>query len=200
MLLSRTTTTTTTPPMKPDADLTKPKRGGHIPAIGGAQGAGGDVQGDVLPPRREARSPRGVSRDSGVAGDFQEPSVYVYIAGPYTGVHHDWRSYFEIDRNINRALEAAAALAQAGIGFFCPHAHSAHFEVIRPEVKAPYWYALDIHFMRSCDALLLLVNWQHSKGSLEEKRLMEKWGRPVFESVDSVIAWAKGEGVQESSK
>ena len=117
---------------------------------------------------------------------------YVYIAGPYTGLHYDHRSYFEIDRNIMRALEAAAALARAGIGFFCPHGHSAHFEVVTPEVGPAFWYELDIHFMKACDALLLLPNWEASKGSVKEKQLMEEWGKPIFYTLDEAIEWALG--------
>lgn len=116
---------------------------------------------------------------------------YIYIAGPYTGLHHDYRSFFEIDRNIMRATEAAAILAREGVGFFNPHGHSAHFETIVPEATKDYWYELDIHFMGACDAILMLPNWQNSKGSLEEKRVMEEWGKPVFYDLDDAVAWAK---------
>ena len=116
---------------------------------------------------------------------------YIYIAGPYTGEFHDHRSYWEIERNINRSLEAATALAKAGVGFFSPHGHSAHFEVIAPEVEPNYWYELDAHFMQMCDAILLLPGWERSKGSLEEKRIMESWGKQVLYSLESAIRWTQ---------
>lgn len=116
---------------------------------------------------------------------------YVYVAGPYTGKTHNWQSYYEIDRNIRVAEEMAARLADLGIGFFCPHKHSEHFEVIVPDVGPDFWYELDIHFMKSCDAILMLPNWENSKGSLKEKRIMEELGRPVFyELNDDLVEWA----------
>ena len=112
---------------------------------------------------------------------------YVYIAGPYTAPN-----YFAIERNINAAAEVAAFLAESGVGFFCPHLHSAHFEVITPDVPPVYWYDLDIHFMEKCDAIYLLPGWQRSVGTLREKALMEEWGRPVFESLYVLKEWLDG--------
>lgn len=121
---------------------------------------------------------------------------YIYIAGPYMGParHHDWRDYSIIDRNIAQARDAFVALAQAGIGAFCPHLHSAHFEVIAPDVGPAYWYELDFRFLRACDALYLLPGWQESTGSLAEKAMAEfELHIPVFEDIDQAIAWAQGQ-------
>lgn len=115
---------------------------------------------------------------------------YIYIAGPYTGKTHDHLSYFEIDRNIQQAVEAAAQLALHGIPFFCPHQHSAHFEVIVPSVQPDFWYNLDVHFLEKCDAILLLPRWQESRGAQAEKLLAESRGMPVLYSVEEAIEWA----------
>ena len=115
---------------------------------------------------------------------------FIYVAGPYTGKTHDHLSYFQIDQNIMRAVEAAAQLALSGVPFFCPHQHSAHFEVITPAVAPTFWYDLDVHFMEACDAILLLPGWQESKGSLNEKKLAEERGIPVLYSVEEAIEWA----------
>lgn len=112
---------------------------------------------------------------------------FVYIAGPYTGDTHDYRSYFQIDRHILAAVEMAAVLSRLGYGFFNPHQHSAHFEVIVPEVPADYWYALDFHFLEHCDALLLLPGWEKSRGARAEKELAASLGIPHFHSVEELL-------------
>lgn len=117
---------------------------------------------------------------------------YVYIAGPYRGKTHDFRSYFEINRNIVQAEEAFAALAQAGIGAFCPHTHSAHFEIKAPDAPPEYWYELDVHFLDACDAILMLDRWEESTGSKKEREYMLLRNKPVLYSVDEALDWAYG--------
>ena len=99
----------------------------------------------------------------------------VYISGPYTGA-----DYLDIDRNIAKAREAAAWLAKHGVGFFCPHLHSAHFEAITPTVPASFWYELDIRFLYGCGALVLLDGWASSAGAAKEKAIAEKYEIPIF--------------------
>jgi hypothetical protein len=122
---------------------------------------------------------------------------FIYIAGPYTGVTHDYRSYFQIARHILDATETAARLARLGYGFFNPHQHSAHFEVIVPEVSPYYWYALDFHFLERCDALLLLPDWEKSKGARAEKELAESLSIPVFYTVEELEAALPPNGEKE---
>lgn len=116
---------------------------------------------------------------------------YVYIAGPYTGPTHDHRSYYAIDDHIRQAAAAAKMFAEAGVGYFCPHLHSAHFEVIAPEVSPQFWYELDIHFMEKCGAIVMLDGWEGSSGSKKEIALMREWERPVFFDVANAIEWAR---------
>lgn len=117
---------------------------------------------------------------------------FVYIAGPYMGtaLHHDHRSYSEIDRNIAQARDALASLAQAGVGAFCPHTHSAHFESIVPDVPPSYWYELDIYFLQHCDAILMLPRWEESTGARKEKGIAEAMLMPVFYTLEEAIEWA----------
>src|SRR5262245_38181154 len=92
----------------------------------------------------------------------------IYLAGPYRGKTHDYRSYFDIGRNILAAAEVAARLANQGIGYLCPHLNSAHFEVITPGVTPQYWYELDLKLMAACDAIFLLPGWEKSNGAWAE--------------------------------
>jgi nucleoside 2-deoxyribosyltransferase len=117
---------------------------------------------------------------------------FIYIAGAYRGVTHDYRSYFEIEENINVAKQAAAQLADAGVGFFCPHTHCEHFEVVTPDVSPEFWYELDLRFLEACDAIYLLPSWARSKGAQREKRVAEELRKPVFFHLDDAIKWAQG--------
>lgn len=112
----------------------------------------------------------------------------VYIAGPYTGPKHNPNDYLAIDRNIARAREAAAELAQANIAFFCPHTHSAHFQAITPSVPPEFWYELDILFLRQATHVLLLEGWASSRGTLREVDLAHELRIPVFESISNLLS------------
>jgi nucleoside 2-deoxyribosyltransferase len=100
----------------------------------------------------------------------------IYIAGPYG----DKGGYLAIDANIAKAREAAAWCAERGIGYFCPHLNSAHFEAITPDVPVSYWYELDIELLRKCDAILMLDGWRQSTGSKAEKAEACRLDMPVF--------------------
>ncbi len=119
--------------------------------------------------------------------------TYVYVAGPYmdSGKLHDFRGYHEIDRNISRAREAAAFLANNGIPYFCPHLNSAHFEVIAPDVKPEYWYQMDIELLKPASAVLLLEGWEKSSGTLKEIATAHELRIPVFYSDerDKLVKW-----------
>ena len=113
--------------------------------------------------------------------------MIVYIAGPYMGKTHDYRSYAQIDANINNARMAAAELAQAGIKFFCPHTHSAHFEVIAPDAPPEYWYDLDMHFLQVCDTILMLPGSENSHGARMKLDHARAKGMQVFYNVQGLI-------------
>lgn len=123
--------------------------------------------------------------EEGKVQDMSRRRTYVYVAGPYTGQHtHDHHSYFAIHQNIANAHEAGLQLARLGYGYFCPHTHSAHNEVIAPDIPFTYWYELDLHFLRACDAMLVLPG--ESRGVELEKQQCAAWGIPVFSSIEDL--------------
>ena len=105
---------------------------------------------------------------------------FVYIAGPYSGKTHDYRSYNEIDINIARAREAGKFLAMNGVPFYCPHANTAHFEVIVPDLSVEYWYEMDNVFVDLSSAVFLVEGWQESDGTQAEMLRATAAGTPVF--------------------
>jgi len=108
----------------------------------------------------------------------------VFIAGPYG----DSSGYLNIDRNIARAREAAAALAEEGYGYYCPHLNSVHFEVIVDDVPVGFWYAMDLRFLENADAILMLEGWESSEGACQERIAALDLGIPVYYSVPELAA------------
>lgn len=115
----------------------------------------------------------------------------VFIAGPYFSGGDPER----IEYNIRYAEQYEIALANRGIGFFCPHKHTEHFEI---KAKAPeqFYYELDMAFLeRACDALLAIPGWENSPGARREVAYARERGIPVFypvscEDLDEVERWA----------
>lgn len=119
----------------------------------------------------------------------------VYIAGPYGNPK---TGYHKIDRNIAQAREAADWLANlGGIGYFCPHLNSAHFEVIAPDVDNDYWLEMDKEILRRCDAILMIQDWNISKGAMAELDLAQDLGLRCFfcpldkQLANEILEWSR---------
>lgn len=104
--------------------------------------------------------------------------MYVYISGRYG----DADGYAVIHDRINRAREAAAACARAGIPFFCPHLNSAHFEQVTPEAPVKFWLKQDAIFMQRASAILVVEHeWELSTGTKDDvERARRVLSIPVF--------------------
>jgi len=112
----------------------------------------------------------------GIFNGVKDPPVVVYIAGPYRQNANVGRTELE---NVRLAEGVAIACARANVLFFCPHLNSAHQSGVAP---AEFYLRLDLEILRrSCDVVLLLPGWQHSKGTLGEIRLATEQRKPVYE-------------------
>ena len=83
----------------------------------------------------------------------------LYIAGPYRGATREI-----VEANIQRARAAAIECANAGIAFFCPHTHTAHFDV---DAHAPdlLYLKIGLRMLDICTAVYLVPGWETSIGT-----------------------------------
>ncbi|MFH1656223.1 MAG: DUF1937 family protein [Candidatus Nealsonbacteria bacterium] len=116
----------------------------------------------------------------------------VFIAGPYIGDGNKE----SIEKNIRNAEKYQIALANAGVGFFCPHNHTEHFQ---EKANAPekFYRELDREILkRTCDGILVIPAWETSEGTRAEIEWAKKNNIPTFfpKSVDNlseIINWSK---------
>lgn len=103
----------------------------------------------------------------------------VYISSPY--------SIGDKERNVIDSLSVASVLRDSGkVIPFAPlltHYWDLHF-------PAPYdtWLAMDLDWVRRCDALLRLPGLS-SGADIEEARA-RYWGKEIFHNVDELLDWA----------
>lgn len=110
----------------------------------------------------------------------------IFSAGKYNAP-----SWEEIDQNIRTAEEAAVALWNAGFGVFTPHLNTAHFEAKATPSEDAY-KEFDFHMLRCVDAVLALPGWKQSSGARAEIEEAERLGKPVFHSVEDIMATLPG--------
>ncbi len=118
-----------------------------------------------------------------------QPLKIVFIAGPYIGDG----SVEAIEANIRDAEQYAVALANAGIGFFCPHLHTEHFGT-KATAGEPFYHRLDYQFLLRSDAALFTPSWQSSSGARREHDWAIWKSLPVFypkspRDYDAILAW-----------
>lgn len=106
--------------------------------------------------------------------------IIVYVAGPFRGPHH-----YAIHENICRAEAVALTVWQSGFTAISPHLNTAHFQDAAPD---EVWLNGDLEILRRCDAVLVVPNWEHSKGTRAEIEFAEAIDIPVFYALADLVA------------
>jgi nucleoside 2-deoxyribosyltransferase len=101
----------------------------------------------------------------------------VYIAGPFKdGV---------VSENVHNAVMAAHQLLDRGFSPYCPHGTTHMLALVEPRPQSD-WYALDMEWLRVCDAVLRLPG--KSSGADQEVGEANRLGIPVFYSIGALNA------------
>jgi hypothetical protein len=105
----------------------------------------------------------------------------IYVAGPFRGPHH-----WAIAQNIRKAEELSLEVWRIGCAAVCPHLNTAHYQGVLPD---DVWLYGDLAILARCDAMIVVPNWEHSKGTQGEIYEAERLEIPIFYNLASLIAW-----------
>ena len=114
----------------------------------------------------------------------------IFIAGPYfSGGNPE-----KIEENIRNAEKYQIALANAGVGFFCSHNHTEHFE---QKAKAPeeFYKEMDMLILqRAADAIMAIPGWENSEGAKKEVAWAKENNFKIFfpkspDDLKEIIKW-----------
>ena len=115
---------------------------------------------------------------------------YVYCAGPLTP-RGTFSTNPAIDYlySVRSMVNVAVELLRAGYAPFCPAIDFLFFMVGGPEerITEPQIKRFSKDWLYQCDCVVLCHGWGKSPGTLEEIKLAEKIGIPVFKSVKEFL-------------
>jgi hypothetical protein len=103
-----------------------------------------------------------------------QPNTVVYISGPITGIEDSNRPQFAL---------AQRMLLSAGCSIFNPIHIEGPIDPLKDDALWSYYMAFCIRALLECDSILMLPDWQNSKGAKWEHRIAkEVLGLQVFYS------------------
>ncbi|OIQ67094.1 hypothetical protein GALL_513310 [mine drainage metagenome] len=120
------------------------------------------------------------------------PAV-VYVAGPYSAPDEEGL-LAHIKAAISFGLEVQA------LGFLPLVPHVAILPVDDTEAGYEQATAECFELLSRCDALILMPTWQESPGARREREFAEKFGLPVFTSLEALRDMAKLMGAGDAIK
>ena len=101
-----------------------------------------------------------------------------FVSGPYR--HAD---PLQVDRHIENARNAKAALMRRGHYTYCPHSESAWFEDDFPDIPDYRHLHNCIAWLEHADAIFLLPDWEESEGAMVEHGYATSRGLPVYTDI-----------------
>jgi hypothetical protein len=105
--------------------------------------------------------------------------MLVYVAGPYIAYNADGtHDPIGIQANIDKAEAVQKALLRMGHAVICPHKNTAHLDAL--PLTHDQWIAMDLQMLVYCQAMVVLPNFQSSKGTAMEIEFAERVGIPIY--------------------
>lgn len=105
----------------------------------------------------------------------------VYVAGPFRS-----STPWGIECNVRRAEEVALIVWRMGAAALCPHTNTRFFDGAAP---GELFVEGTLELMRRCDAVVVLANYDSSKGTKGEIAEAVRLGKDVFYDFESLQAW-----------
>jgi len=109
------------------------------------------------------------------------PNSLVYVAGPYTPLNaktnHDYCRFTQ--RNVDRAVDVGIQLMDMGFVVYIPHL-SHYIQLRMKDDFGDGWYDFDSVILRRCDGVLMMNDWEKSRGATYELGVMKTLGKPVY--------------------
>lgn len=107
--------------------------------------------------------------------------LQVFISGPFSAP-----TPWETHKNVLRAEEAAARVAHLGAMPQCPHTNSKNMVGIQ---DWQFWMDGCLEWLKRCDAVLFLPNWESSRGAKLEHAEAVLHDTPRFYDLASLKEW-----------
>lgn len=111
----------------------------------------------------------------------------IYIAGPYRSPLGE----YGVTYNTSIARIFGRRVARLGAYPFIPHANTGGLG--GTDIPDKIWLDGGLKVLGFCDAIFLLKNWAKSAGARVERARALKLGLPIFEHLDELEVWLKGE-------
>lgn len=108
----------------------------------------------------------------------------VYVAGPYSA-----DNVIKVLENIREGINMAKDVFLAGFAPFCPWLDFHYTLMLQPGEKltVEHYYQYSLAWLEVSDAVLLLPNWEQSRGTLAEIDRARALGIPIYYTLESMV-------------
>lgn len=96
----------------------------------------------------------------------------IYVAGKYRA-----KSEWELVNNIRHAEEVSLDLWRSGWVVITPHKNTQNFQGALPD---SVWLNGCLEILKRCDAIFMMKGFRQSLGAMEEYKLAEEMGIPIY--------------------